>query len=105
MAEHEHNKPKPDPEPVKPEPEKHHEKTAGDYRKEDAEAVKDQTQQQKEGVQKEADDKAMQDYKAEQVEKFPPEPSDPLKDREARRADEKKHEAPKEDWHPKDKKP
>jgi hypothetical protein len=68
-------------------------KTAGDYRKEDAEADSDQLQDGKAGIQKAAHDKALQQYAAEQLKKYPPTASDPLKDRDARLAEKKRKQA------------
>ena len=67
------------------------EKTAGDLRAEDAAQEVDQTQAEKQGIQDAADSAALEQYKSEQLAEFPPD-SDPLKDREARRAEDKKHE-------------
>jgi hypothetical protein len=92
-----HHKDHPDPTPVSqpvPAPaaadKPQDEKTAGDLRAEDAVQDNDQLQAEKQGIQDAADQKAMEQYKSEQLQQFPPD-SDPLKDREARLAGDKKH--------------
>jgi hypothetical protein len=85
---HRHDNPAPTPVAADaPEPAK----TAGDYRKEDAEVDTEQLTAEKAGIQQAADDKALQQYASEQLEKFPPPATDPLKDREARLAERHKH--------------